>query len=53
MARGEAEMASASGAMRVETAPQRSKSHDFQRPARGRYWMARGGYLFSVALNGA
>ena len=50
MARGATEMASASGAMRAETALQSSKRREFEPPAQGRYWMARGGYLFSVAL---
>jgi hypothetical protein len=51
MARGEAEMASASGAMRDETALQTPKWHEFEPPAQGHYWMARDGYLFSVALD--
>jgi hypothetical protein len=50
MARGETEMASASGAMRAETALQPSKRREFEPPAQGRYWMASGGYLFIVAL---
>jgi hypothetical protein len=50
MARGEAEKASASSAMRAETALQHSKCRKFEPFAQGRYWMARDGYLFSVAL---
>ena len=51
MARGEAEKASASGAMRAETAPQHSKRREFEPSAQGCYWMTSGGYLFSVALS--
>lgn len=50
MDRGEAEYASGSSAMRVELEPSPSNCHQIGRPARRRYWMARGGYLFSVAL---
>jgi hypothetical protein len=37
--------------MRLASALQHSKCHDFEPSAQGRYWMARGGYLFSVALS--
>jgi hypothetical protein len=50
MARGEAEKASASGAMRPTSALQHSKCREFEPSAQRRYWMARDGYLFSVAL---
>ena len=50
MARGEAERASTSSAMRLASALQHSKCREFEPSAQGRYWMARRGYLFSVAL---
>jgi hypothetical protein len=50
MARGEAEQASGSSAIRLVSALQQSKCPEFKRPAQGRHWMAHGGYLFSVAL---
>jgi hypothetical protein len=50
MARGEAEKASTSSAMRLVSALQQSKCREFEPSAQGRHWMARGGYLFSVAL---
>jgi len=50
MARGAAEKASASSAMRPAAALQHSKCPEFETSAQGRYWMARGGHLFSVAL---
>lgn len=50
MARGTAEEASASGAMRLASTLQHSKCREFGPSARGRYWMARCGHLFSVAL---
>jgi hypothetical protein len=50
MARSEAEKASASSAMRIAFALKHSKCHEFDHCAQRRYWMARGGYLFSVAL---
>jgi len=52
MARGAAEKASASSAMCPASALQHSKCHEFGSSAQGRYWMARDGYLFSVALAG-
>jgi hypothetical protein len=50
MARGKAEKALASSAIRLASALQHSKCQEFEPCAQGRYWMARDGYLFSVAL---
>jgi hypothetical protein len=51
MARGEAEKASASRAMRAASVLQHSKCREIEPPAQGRYWMTSRGYLFSVALD--
>jgi len=51
MSRGAAEKVSGSSAMRLAYALQHSKCREFEPSAQGRYWMARGSYLFSVALN--
>jgi hypothetical protein len=53
MARGEAEKASASSAMRLGLALQRQKCPEFDPPARRTYWMACDDHLFSVALDPA
>jgi len=50
MARGVAEKASASSAKHLSPALKHSKCREFEPSAQGRYWMARDGYLFSVAL---
>ena len=51
MARGEAEKASAKWRNARQNRTAAPKFHRIGRPARGRYWMALGGYLFSVALS--